>query len=282
MIFAPQLIYIALGFEALCVTVRYMSASWVRRFWLRCSAFFVLLLLPVWTVTARAGEPDAVWKYVTEKDGIAVWAKEEPHRTLPTFRGIGLVDGGLLEVLAVFEDGSRHTQWVHACKESWVIKRISENEAYWYSLTDAPWPVSDRDSVVHSKLSLDPRRRIIWNRFRQVDEDLVPQRQGVIRTPDMEGYFKLEYVTPKKTRVVYQVSVDPGGWLPTWLVRMATKDLPIKTIRNLRAQLEATRGEYTRYVAHWAKMHGLQDYVAQPPRHGVFAGPATAETSSAP
>ena len=37
-----------------------------------------------------------------------------------------------------------------------------------------------------------------------------------------------------KTQVIYQVLGDPGGELPSWLVKMLSKDYGIKTIAGLR------------------------------------------------
>jgi hypothetical protein len=40
------------------------------------------------------------------------------------------------------------------------------------------------------------------------------------------------------THVIYTVDSDPGGSLPTWLIRQAGKDLPYFTLRNLRERAE--------------------------------------------
>ena len=41
----------------------------------------------------------------------------------------------------------------------------------------------------------------------------------------------------QKTLVVTEIHADPKGSLPTWVVNMFQKDWPVKTIRNLRAQV---------------------------------------------
>ena len=227
------------------------------------------------TPGAPEGEPQ--WEQVAYKDGITVWAKEREGRPIPTFRGVGLVDASVLEVMAIYEDPTRHTEWMHACLESRVVERASDTEAIWYNLINAPWPVSNRDLVVHSTITVSTRRQIIWNHFRAISHPAELPKKGVVRVPWMEGFFKFEYVNPQKTRVTYQVSTDPGGWIPHWLARLASKDLPIKTIRNLRRQVERTRGSYNAFIARWSKDHGLTDYVNNRPQHGATVRDITAE-----
>ncbi len=73
--------------------------------------------------------------------------------------------------------------------------------------------------------------------FRSTTEENVPEARGVIRMPRLVGSYALHPVEAG-TRVVYTVDSDPGGSLPDWLIRQASKDLPYFTLRNLRERAE--------------------------------------------
>ena len=49
-------------------------------------------------------------------------------------------------------------------------------------------------------------------------------RAGRVRITKMTSQFMVEYISRKKTGVVYTSRADPGGSLPTFLVNHGSKD----------------------------------------------------------
>ena len=41
--------------------------------------------------------------------------------------------------------------------------------------------------------------------------------------------------------MTYQIDSDPGGWLPKWVVKMASKKIPLNTLINLGKQIVKVR-----------------------------------------
>jgi hypothetical protein len=74
--------------------------------------------------------------------------------------------------------------------------------------------------------------------FQSIDDDSVPRPRGSVRMKNLKGSYEL---TPVEggTAVVYTVDSDPGGNLPGWLVRDASKDLPLQTLKKLRSRAES-------------------------------------------
>lgn len=194
------------------------------------------------------------WREVTRDDGIVVTQREVPGRGFPTFRGVGEVKGNLYDVLAVLSDTPRFKEWMDRCATAQRLRKVSETEYIIYMRTDAPWPVSDRDAVYHSKVHVDTKRQVVDIRFRAVVTPLKKPVDGVVRMKKLQGHYKLTALGAHKTRVDYQVDADPAGSLPGWLARLATKRLPLKTLRALRKQVAKTRGRYAERIARWKKM----------------------------
>ncbi len=200
-----------------------------------------------------AGGLCADWEEVDREAGIVVHQRAVPGRDLPTFRGAGVIEGSIWEVMAVIADSSRRCEWLHRCVGARDIERLGEFSRVIYSRTDAPWPVDDRDVVLKTRLrQVEPGKRVSAT-FRAISHPAQPPVSGVVRMPYVKGRYELTAEGPGRTRVVYQVDADPGGWLPTWLAKRATRDLPMKTLHNLRAQVRRTRGQYESQVEAWKK-----------------------------
>ena len=193
------------------------------------------------------------WTLIGKKAGITVTSREVQGRGFPTFRGVGVIAADLFDVLAVLSDIKRHPEWLERAKDVRLVRKINEREYVVYGRTDAPWPVSDRDAVYRSKTAVDLAKKTVTVRFWAVKNASVPKRSGVVRMDNLRGHYIFKALGPKRTRVEYQVDADPGGWLPKWIAKMATKWLPQRTLEGLRRQVKKTAGcaAYKARIARW-------------------------------
>ena len=65
-----------------------------------------------------------------------------------------------------------------------------------------------------------------------------PERKGIVRMPLLRGSWTIERLDAKRSRVVYQVAVNPGGGLPRWLVRRGAVSALPGVIEQVRRRLE--------------------------------------------
>jgi hypothetical protein len=172
------------------------------------------------------------WSLLRDDDGVRVFERDAPGRSLPELRGETAIDAPLAAVLAVVADVPGQTRWMHDCVESRVVKSESASTRLVYNRTGAPWPVSDRDVVLETVIDpVEPEKARV--RFHSVASEAAPPLDGVVRMPRLVGEFALEALAPARTRVIYQLDIDPGGSLPTWLARSTARDLPFQTLRGL-------------------------------------------------
>ncbi|MEM7158802.1 MAG: START domain-containing protein [Myxococcota bacterium] len=198
--------------------------------------------------TGPAPSDDEGWESVTNEDGIIVTARASARSELKVFRGVGVVEAPLIEVLAVITDADRHDEWVHSCSESGLIEQSTELTGFVYNRTATPWPVADRDVVLRSRIQLIDGEREVLVTFTATEHPAKAPEDGVIRMPYLEGHYHLWAQGPSSTRVEYQVDSDPGGRLPTGLVSRGTRDMPVETLQGLRAQVVRTRGSYAEKI----------------------------------
>lgn len=211
---------------------------------------------------ARAG--DAHWTHETTQEGIRIFSRAVAGQSLPEFRGVGTVNGSIFEVLAVFDDASRHPEWMASCVQSSVLRYLDGFDRIVYNRTSAPWPVADRDVVVRSRLQVDAEKGQVINVFEAIASRLRSPVEGVVRIPRLRGFYKLNAIEGDRTRIVYQVYADPGGMIPTAVAKRASVRLPLQTILGLRKQVKRTRGEYDAFVARYDPRRGGTIPAAKP------------------
>jgi hypothetical protein len=212
-----------------------------------------LLLLVTSGVLILAGDalPSGNWQRVAHEDGITLSIRDVPGRGFPTFRGVGAVDANIYDVVAVISDIGRHTEWMERCRDAQLLRKESERLYIVYSRTRAIWPVADRDAVYRSEATVDAGHKQVTVKFTAIRSPLKDKVKGVVRMEKLQGYYKLSALGSSKTWVEFEVDADPGGMLPTWIAKLATRRLPLHTIRNLRKQVARTRGWYQDRIRRW-------------------------------
>ncbi len=203
----------------------------------------LLLALPL-----PAGAEET-WTHDATDQGVEVSTRTEAGRNLPIFRGVGTIDAGVFEILAVMDDIAHYTEWMSDCSGARIVKQINEFERIEYNRIAAPWPVSDRDTTLRSWVEASARKKDVWARFESVTVPEAGPVSGVVRMPRLAGFYHLEPIDAGHTKVTYQVDADPGGLLPDWLVKLTSRKLPIQTLVGLRRQVTKTRGQHEAFLA---------------------------------
>ena len=173
------------------------------------------------------------WQKQKEEDGIQVFTKKVEGSKYKAFRGVGEIDTPLSAIIAVFMDINSFTEWSHAAVEARTVKLMAANECVNYILTDAPWPVSDREGVYHFKIEQNKEDKSVMVSIKAV-EGYVSEHPKRIRVPFSEGYWKLIPLGKDKTKVIYENHAEPGGTIPAWLANSSVINLPFKTIKKLQ------------------------------------------------
>jgi hypothetical protein len=199
------------------------------------------------------------WTFMYERDGFRAYElKGHP----PSYRTEGSVDVDLAEVAAVLVDIPRQKEWVSHLAASRLVEGDPVTRSIVYSRYDLPWPARDRDAVIESVVEERPESGEVRVRFRSVASPVVPARHGCVRVPLCEGEFSLVQTRPGTVTVTYTIRLDPGGWLPDWLVRHFVRDAPAKTLREFKAQVLRTRGQYDAFIAEqrarWERARGQE------------------------
>lgn len=171
------------------------------------------------------------WKQVIDKNGIKVFTRPSEKSQFDEFKGVTTINVDINVIDKVLADTSNATEWMHNCIKSKLLER-NEKHVVLYQVTKAPWPVSSRDLIVES-IRKEKGNSIVRNMKITTHPKAPPKTNKLVRVPKLKGSWTL---TKKgtATHVVYQILMDPGGKLPTWLANSASKDLPFNTLEGLK------------------------------------------------
>jgi hypothetical protein len=273
------------------VPPRYPRAMMRRRpsrpILLRCLLAAVLALAAAVTAPEVRADNVGPWEQVRDEAGIRVQRRKVEGSNLHEFQGRGVIDAPLTTVLAVLHDVGSAPEWMHKCAAAHVVEHIDDRHEVVYNRTAAPWPVSDRDTVLSSEAVFDARTHEVRINFWSITHPKEPPVRGVVRMPSLRGHWILSpFNGGRATQVEYQVHADPGGSLPGWLVNMASKEIPFQTIASLREQVKRRHyPAYEKWIMSTPEYQSVASTfvgAAAPPPPAAAAASAPAAAAPAP
>jgi len=149
-----------------------------------------------------------------------------------------------VDILAVFCDVPRRTEWVRNLGESRVIQDNHVDRVLVYSRYNLPWPASDRDSLIETRYTNDYQNSSVTVRFNTVEMAGEPSPRGVIRIPEVTGVLHLKILAKGKTAVRYEVNLDAGGWLPLWICNFFVQDAPMQMLQAMKRRIVEKKDLY--------------------------------------
>ena len=207
---------------------------------LRALGVTVMLLV---TLSAQAGD----WTLVYEDKDVRVDRRDYQGSELDEVRGVLRVKATLNAVMALLKDAPFNRAWVYRSGGASILQDAGYPMAYVYGVVDAPYPMSDRDTVVRFDYEQDPETKDITVTITNVP-DFIAVKPEYVRVPKIGGFWQL---TPEKdgwVEIRYQFYGDPGGWIPVWLANRAATVSVQETLRNMITAVTHYAGASSEFV----------------------------------
>lgn len=189
----------------------------------------VFLLIPVQLFS---------WDLEKEKNGITVHTREVEGSELKEFRGKIKLKADLNTVVSLIEDNPNYVTWFKDCKHAEAVKVLNTKEKYIYIQNGAPWPVNDRDFVVHTVFSQDKTTGTVTYTIRSIP-NIVAEKKGLIRGT-LKGFWKL-VPAGDEIEVTYQILSDPGGSIPSSIANFVVVDIPYETLKKMKEKVTESK-----------------------------------------
>lgn len=196
-----------------------------------------ILSLLILVTAGHADEPE--WSLARDKEGIKIYTRKFADYNYKEYKGIAVMDGDVQELVDLLKDINHYCDWSYNCVENSpaILKQAdSRGEYYIYMEIKAPI-VSNRDVITLYKFHpVAPDGSVLvefWG-----DADFLPKKKGLIRIPELIGYWKATPVDGGKFKVVHQAFSHPGGSPPAGLVNSQNVNAPFYMLKKIREIIE--------------------------------------------
>jgi hypothetical protein len=181
------------------------------------------------------------WELVKKGQGILVYSAKVPEYPVKSVRAELQIDAKVSDVVATIMNVGSYQHWVYHCKKSTILQKISPNEVIYHHITDAPWPVSDRDQVSHFKLTQKTDGTVFINSH--TVNEVLPEQAGLVRVKNAKAQWKFIPISNNKVKAEYELFFDPAGDVPAWVINVFIANGPFESMVKLkeRVKLESTK-----------------------------------------
>ncbi|GJM36129.1 MAG: hypothetical protein DHS20C18_51300 [Saprospiraceae bacterium] len=187
-----------------------------------------------------SGQGDHSWKLVKEEGKTKVYTRAKEDVKIKEVKITTTIKASMDRFLSVLDDVPDYINWVFRCKSAKRLLTISENEFYYYTSTKLPFPLSDRDIVIHTRQWKDPLTKTVYSES-VADPDYIPEKENHVRIPFLKTSWEIRPESDGTLKISYLICTDPGGSLPAWLVNLAITQGPIKTMDGLARLVEDSK-----------------------------------------
>jgi hypothetical protein len=193
-------------------------------------------------VQASTSEVDASfaqdWEFLYVKDGIKVYKKDFPGSSIVGFKGEMDLDTSLDRVFTVLSDLNYRRLWVDRLKDVEAIRAYPGGQGFveYYRMA-MPWPISDRDFVISTRITYDPIKKTMQSITNSIEDPTKPVLPGVVRGTTHGTQIVLTPLAPGKTHLSFALHGDPNGYFPSWLINLIQRNWPYNTLSMVRNAL---------------------------------------------
>ncbi len=177
------------------------------------------------------------WVLKTDKEGIKVYTKGLENSSLKVSKTVCIIDASLNRLTTVLMDINTAADWVYSTKKATLLKQLSPSELYYYSEVAVPWPASNRDFVVHMKVTQDEKTKTVTV-VGESKPTYLPTVKNIVRIQQSYTKWLILPLQNGQVQIEYYLQVDPGGIVPAWLINMFSTKGPFETFKNLRQQVK--------------------------------------------
>ncbi len=172
------------------------------------------------------------WVLDKEGDRIALYTSQVEGSPFLAVKVTATIQAPMEKVLTILGDGNGCSEWRAMCKSSEIVKEVSDQERYIYMVLDLPWPISDRDLVMHSVAKTDTEAKSVTVNL-STASDSHPE-QDYVRA-ESNGHYTVTATGDELVEFTWIMHTDLRGKLSP---RMINPQLTSSTLKDVRSLMD--------------------------------------------
>lgn len=171
-------------------------------------------------------------------EGIEVYTCKMEDSKINSIQSSFTVSASFSRLSEALIDWNNFPKWQYKIVKTEMLKKISNNEFIYRAELQTPWPVSNRDLILHVKMASTSNPNEYH--FSAIGKpDFIPPREGFVRVPVSEAHWYIKVEGASKIHIKHSILIDPGGSIPAWLMNLSLAEGPYETFKNLRKYLSS-------------------------------------------
>lgn len=175
------------------------------------------------------------WKIERNDDGIEVYTSKSTSK-FNAFKGHTILDNTVQSFVAFLSDLDEYVNWGYKLSEVSLIKRSGDTLQIYQAIAQVPFPYKNREGIYHNTFRWNSETKTLFVDINTLD-DYIAQNIDYVRIQG-KGFWKVVVLPSGKLDVTFQMQIDPGGSIPTWLVNMFVDNTPYYTLLNLKSLIK--------------------------------------------
>lgn len=194
---------------------------------------FAYILALVLLSSAPQVKAEQDWQLEKNKQGVQVFTRDSALSEFKEFKAITTINASAEQVLATILNPDRLTHWMADTIYAEVITSTAAMQSA-YVINKVPFPLDNRDGVFEYQIDKsDPKALKIAISH---GDTSIKANDKYVRIASAQGYWLLE-TQEQGTLVTYQLLLDPGGSIPSWLANSQVVSVPYRTLVNLNKEV---------------------------------------------
>lgn len=177
------------------------------------------------------------WKLAQDHEGIKIYTRPMAHSKIKAIKVECNLAATSSQLVAAILDIKTCGEWVYSSKKNVLIKQISPLDLIYYSEVEVPWPVENRDYVVHIKVEQNPQSKVTT-----VNSPCIPgyvaENDGIVRISQSVARWTITPMGKNQIKAEYILEVDPMGTVPAWLTNLFATKGPYETFKKLKVHVQ--------------------------------------------
>lgn len=175
------------------------------------------------------------WTLEKTESSVKAYSRIKEGTDYYEFRTIFKVDADINAAKKLITNVANFKNWLPSTTESKLLKKVNDNIYYGYTVTEMPWPFSDRDLVFKTTVKKFGAKK--YKITLVGTPDYIAKDKNKVRVKDYRAEWIIKEIEPNVVKVYYQASFDPGSTYPNWMIKNSMIDARIQTSINLKKQL---------------------------------------------
>ena len=193
-------------------------------------------LLVVFILTDGTSQALPNWELKKDEDSIRIYVANNPESKIKMIRAEFTLHAKREDLFHQLLRADLYREWQYNTIKSEIVETVSPRELLYYCEVEAPWPVDNRDLIMRIRVNEHTGEKD-FSIITSCMPDARPKISGIVRVPASRGEWRVRQVGPEMLKVDFRIQIDPGGYVPAWLVNLTLTQAPFQTFSNLKKRL---------------------------------------------